>query len=254
MDQEKKWEETAFICGKNAVLETLRSELSVDTLYIDEKDRSPAMMRIRAIARDRGAVVKEVRRDKLDAMSRHAEHQGVAALCAGKAYVSVEDILQKARLRGEPPFVLILDKIEDPHNYGAILRTAECAGVHGVVVAKRHAAPLSQAVFKTSAGAAAYVDIARVANLAAAITYLKEQGVWVYGADMDGTAVTQTDLSGPLALVIGAEGEGLSHLVKERCDGVVSIEMFGRVNSLNASVAAAVVVYEAVRQRGIKKR
>ncbi|HIU36527.1 MAG TPA: 23S rRNA (guanosine(2251)-2'-O)-methyltransferase RlmB [Candidatus Fimenecus excrementigallinarum] len=238
-----------FIVGRNAVAEALRAGREIDTLYVLAGERVPAVRRLVSAARESGAVVKEVDRKKLDALSGGAVHQGVAALAAAHSYASLDDIFALARQRGEPPFVVVCDELEDPHNLGAVLRTAEAAGAHGVVVPKRRSAPLSATVAKTSAGALEYIPVARVPNLPAALDTLKANGCWVYGADMDGTDYKQTDFSGGVALVVGAEGKGLGRLVREKCDAIVSLPMKGKINSLNASVAAGILLYEISAHR-----
>lgn len=238
-----------FIVGRNAVAEALRAGREIDTLYVLAGERVPAVRRLVSAARESGAVVKEVDRKKLDALSGGAVHQGVAALVAAHSYASLDDIFALAKQRGEPPFVVVCDELEDPHNLGAVLRTAEAAGAHGVVVPKRRSAPLSATVAKTSAGALEYIPVARVPNLPAALDTLKANGCWVYGADMDGTDYKQTDFSGGVALVVGAEGKGLGRLVREKCDAIVSLPMKGKINSLNASVAAGILLYEISAHR-----
>ncbi len=238
-----------FIVGRNAVAEALRAGREIDTLYVLAGERVPAVRRLVSAARESGAVVKEVDRKKLDALSGGAVHQGVAALAAAHSYASLDDIFALAKQRGEPPFVVVCDELEDPHNLGAVLRTAEAAGAHGVVVPKRRSAPLSATVAKTSAGALEYIPVARVPNLPAALDTLKANGCWVYGADMDGTDYKQTDFSGGVALVVGAEGKGLGRLVREKCDAIVSLPMKGKINSLNASVAAGILLYEISAHR-----
>ncbi len=238
-----------FIVGRNAVAEALRAGREIDTLYVLAGERVPAVRRLVSAARESGAVVKEVDRKKLDALSGGAVHQGVAALAAAHSYASLDDIFALAKQRGEPPFVVVCDELEDPHNLGAVLRTAEAAGAHGVVVPKRRSAPLSATVAKTSAGALEYIPVARVPNLPAALDTLKANGCWVYGADMDGTNYKQTDFSGGVALVVGAEGKGLGRLVREKCDAIVSLPMKGKINSLNASVAAGILLYEISAHR-----
>ena len=201
-------------------------------------------------ARSAGVVVVEADRRKLDAMSQTHAHQGVIALCAVKEYCTVADILAIAQARGEPPFVIVCDEISDPHNLGAIIRSAECAGAHGVIIPKRRSAGLTAVVDKTSAGAVEHVAIARVPNLSAAIGELKKSGLWVYGAAAEGASpMWQTDLTGPVCLVIGSEGDGIGRLVRENCDFLVSIPLKGQISSLNASAAAAVLMYEVLRQR-----
>lgn len=238
-----------IIIGRNSVSEALRSGRAVDTLLVARGERSGSVSKLIAIARDKGVVVKEVDPKKLDFMCAHGNHQGVIAQCAVKEYSDVEDIFALAAERGEPPFIIVCDEIEDPHNFGAIIRTAEAAGAHGIIVPKRRSAPLSFAVGKASAGAVEYLPVARVGNLVSAIEELKERGVWIYCADMDGEPYYKTDLRGPIALVVGSEGSGVGRLVKEKCDFCLSLPMKGQINSLNASVAAGIIMYEISRQR-----
>lgn len=239
-----------LIEGRNAVTEALRAGRSIDKIYIAKGEVDKTLGHIASKARDQGVVVVETDRRKLDAMSVTHAHQGVIALAAVREYCSVEDILAIADERGEPPFVILCDEISDPHNLGAILRTAECAGAHGVIIPKRRSAGLTSIVDKTSAGAAEHMAVARVPNLPAAIRELKERGLWVYGTAADApSGMWDTDLTGPLCLVIGSEGDGMGHLVAENCDFLLSIPMRGKVSSLNASAAASVVMYEVLRQR-----
>ncbi len=239
-----------LIEGRNAVTEALRAGRSIDKIYIAKGEVDKTLGHIASKARDQGVVVVETDRRKLDAMSVTHAHQGVIALAAVREYCSVEDILAIADERGEPPFVILCDEISDPHNLGAILRTAECAGAHGVIIPKRRSAGLTSIVDKTSAGAAEHMAVARVPNLPAAIRELKERGLWVYGTAADApSGMWDTDLTGPLCLVIGSEGDGMGRLVAENCDFLLSIPMRGKVSSLNASAAASVVMYEVLRQR-----
>lgn len=249
------------IAGRNAVNEALRSGRTIDVLYIardalhtgaDAQD-APAAKGLRALAakaRAAGAVIKEVDSRKLDDLCGGAVHQGVVASAAVKEYVTVDEILELAQQRGEAPFIIIADELEDPHNLGAILRTAECAGAHGVIIPKRRSVGLTYAVGKASAGAVEYMPVARVVNIAATIEDLKKRGVWIYTADMDGQPWCSVDYSGPCALVIGSEGSGVSRLVKEKSDFVISLPLKGKINSLNASVACGILCYEVARQRG----
>ena len=212
-------------------------------------EKSGAVVGILAKAREKKIPVKEVDRAKLDYLSGGAVHQGIIAFAAAKEYCSVDDIFACAENRGEAPFIIVLDELEDPHNLGAIIRTAECAGVHGVIVPKRRSAGLSFTVSKASAGAVEYMNVARVTNIAQTVEELKARGVWVFGADMNGTDYSACDFSGPCAIVIGNEGKGISRLVREKCDVIVSLPMKGRVSSLNASVAAGILMYRAMRDR-----
>lgn len=254
MDNEKKDALTAeadgIIEGRNAVIEALRAGEAIDKIYLAKGDTDRTLGHIASTARAAGVVVVEADRRKLDAMSRTHAHQGVIALAAVREYASVEDILKAAADRGEPPLLVICDEISDPHNLGAIIRTAECAGAHGVVIPKRRSAGLTAVVGKTSAGAVAHVPVARVPNLPALLEELKRRGVWIFGTAAAGTTrLYDADLRGGAAIVIGSEGEGMTRLVTEKCDFLVSIPMRGKLNSLNASAAAAILLYEAVRQR-----
>ena len=254
MDNERKNALTAeadgMIEGRNAVIEALRSGTAIDKIYLQKGETDKTLGHIASRARAAGTVVVEADRRKLDAMSRTHAHQGVIALASVREYVSVESILHSAREKGEAPLLVVCDEISDPHNLGAIIRTAYCAGAHGVIIPKRRSAGLTSVVAKTSAGAVSYLPVARVPNLPALLKELKGQGVWVFGAAAGGTTdLYHADLKGPAAIVIGSEGEGMSRLVEENCDFLVSIPMKGGLNSLNASAAAAVLLYEAVRQR-----
>lgn len=239
-----------MIEGRNAVIEALRTETAIDKIYIAKGETDKTLGHIASKARDRGIVVVEADRRKLDHMSRTHAHQGVIALAAVREYVSVQSILEAAAEKGEAPLLVVCDEISDPHNLGAILRTAECAGAHGVIIPKRRSAGLTAVVAKTSAGAVSYMPVARVPNMAALLKDLKKQGVWVFGTAAEGaTTLYDADLKGPAAIVIGSEGDGMSRLVTENCDFLVSIPMKGQISSLNASAAAAILLYEAVRQR-----
>ena len=230
--------------------EALRAGASIDKLYIAKGETDRTLGRIAAQAKKAGAVVVEADRRKLDAMSATHSHQGVIAVAAAAPYATVEDILQAAAARGEPPLLVVCDELSDPHNLGAVIRTAECAGAHGVIIPKRRSAGLTAVVAKTSAGAVSYLPVARVPNLPAALKALKKQGVWVFGTAAGGPVpLYEADLRLPAAIVIGSEGDGMGRLVQESCDFLVSIPMHGRISSLNASAAAAILLYEAVRQR-----
>ena len=244
---QKETESGSLIYGRNAVLEALKADTPLNHIMVTSMTGS--LGQICAEAKKRGIVVKVTDSRKLDQMTGNAAHQGVCAEGACAEYVSVASILKIAEERGEAPFLVLCDGIEDPHNLGAILRTAEAAGVHGVILPKRRSASLTQTVFKTSAGAASWIPVARVSNLATEMIALKKQGIWFYGADMNGAPASQTDLTGSSGLVIGSEGFGLSAPVRAQCDAVISLPMLGKVNSLNASVAAGILMYEAVRQR-----
>ena len=239
-----------IIEGRNAVMEALRAGRAIDKLFINKGDVDKTLGHIASTARDKGIVVVECDRRKLDFMSQTHAHQGVIAVCAVREYCSVDDIFAIAEARGETPFVIVCDEISDGHNLGAIIRSAECAGAHGVIIPKRRSAGLTAIVDKASAGAAEHMAIARVPNLPAAIRELKERGLWIYGTAADGqNDLWHTDFTGPLALVIGSEGDGMGRLVAESCDFIVSLPMKGRVSSLNASAAAAITMYEILRQR-----
>ena len=243
-------EADGVIEGRNAVIEALRAGTAIDKIYLQKGETDKTLGHIASKARAAGAVVVEADRRKLDAMSRTHAHQGVIALSAVREYATVEDILQTAEARGEAPLLVVCDELSDPHNLGAVIRTAECAGAHGVIIPKRRSAGLTAVVAKTSAGAVSYLPVARVANIPALLKELKERGVWVFGAAAEGSVpLYEADLKGPAAIVIGNEGDGMGRLVRESCDVLVSIPMRGRISSLNASAAAAVLLYEAVRQR-----
>lgn len=235
--------------GRNAVLEAFRSGKTIDKLYIQDGCKDGPIQTILREAKKKDTIVNYVARERLDMMSETGKHQGVIAMAAAYAYAEVEDILENARKKGEPPFVILLDNIEDPHNLGAIIRTANLAGAHGVIIPKRRAVGLTGTVAKASAGALNYTPVAKVTNLVATMKELKEQGLWFVCADMGGTTMYDLDLKGPIGLVIGNEGDGVGKLVKENCDFVASIPMKGDIDSLNASVAAGVLAYEIVRQR-----
>lgn len=238
-----------IISGRNPVSEAIRSGRPIDKILVARGEKSGAVVGILAKAKDRQIPVKDVDRTKLDYLTGSSNHQGIAAFAAVKDYCTVDDIFEYAAELDEPPFIVVLDEIEDPHNLGAIIRTAECAGVHGVIVPKRRSAGLSYVVGKASAGAVEYMRVARVTNIANLLDELKQRGVWVYGADMDGEDYTKTDLSGACAIVIGNEGKGMSRLVRQKCDVIVSLPMKGKINSLNASVAAGILMYHAAKGR-----
>ncbi len=236
-----------LIIGRNPVLEALKAGRPIDSVYICGEGGSLNL--IVKLAKERGAVIKQASRQKLDEMSGAASHQGVVAVGACAEYVEIRDILEAARAKNEPPFVIICDEIEDPHNLGAIIRTAECAGAHGVIIPKRRSASLNDTVFKTSAGAASWVPVARVPNIPAAIDELKEQGLWIYGTDASGEDCSNADLKGPIGLVIGSEGFGMGRLTASKCDFMLRLPLKGKITSLNASVAAGIFMYEILRQR-----
>ena len=238
--------------GRNAVLEVLKSGRDIEKIIVQKGNVEGTIRRIAGMAKERGIVVQEAARQKLDEMSQTKNHQGVIAVVSEHEYAEVDDILRSAAEKGEKPFIIILDNITDPHNLGAVIRTAECAGAHGVIIPKRRSVGLTAVVGKTSAGALEYMPVARVTNIARTIEELKKQGVWVACADMDGEDYYDASLDGAIALVIGSEGEGVGRLVKEKCDFTVSIPMYGKISSLNASVAGALLMYEVVRQRNYK--
>ncbi len=238
-----------YIIGRNPVLEVLKTEKEIEKIYIAKGELKGSIKKIINIAKDKNIVIQYVDKKKLNQIAQGVNHQGVAALVTPYDYSSIDDILNKARETNKPPFIVILDGIEDPHNLGAIVRTAECAGVHGIIIPKRRAASVTETVYKSSAGAVEHMLIAKVSNISTTIDRLKKEGLWIYGADAAGeNYYFDTDLKGPVALVIGSEGKGLSKLVKEKCDFLIKIPMFGKVSSLNASNAASILIYEVVRQ------
>lgn len=238
------------LVGRNAIIEALKSERSINKLLVAKGERQGSIKEVLALAKENKIVVQEVEYKKLDEITGGLRHQGVLAYVSPVEYVELEDILQSAQDAGQPPFIVLLDELEDPHNLGAILRTADAAGVHGVLIPKRRSCPLSTTVAKTSAGAVEYVPVARIGNVAQTIKGLKKLGLWVVGADMDGDKnYYEADLTGPLLLVIGGEGKGLGRLTKEQCDFLVKIPMCGKINSLNASVAGSILMYESLKQR-----
>lgn len=242
-----------LLAGRNAVLELLKGSRSVNRLMVANGSSEGSMREIIAIAKERGINVQFYERSKLDAMASGIRHQGVLAQVPPVQYAELEDILAIAASRNEPPFIVLLDELEDPHNLGAILRTADAAGVHGVLIPKHRSCPLSATVAKTSAGAVEHVPVARIGNMVQTIKRLKKEGLWVAAADMDGKDYYDTDLTGALLLVIGSEGQGVGRLIKEQCDFVVRIPMVGKINSLNASVAGSILMYEAMKQRRTAK-
>ena len=242
--------EELTIEGRNAVLEAFRSGKTIDKLFVQDGCQDGSINTIKREARKHDTIINFVTKERLDQMSATGHHQGVIAQAAAYDYGTVEEMLANAREKGEDPFLILLDGVTDPHNLGAVIRTAECVGAHGVIVPERRSVGLTAVVGKTSAGALEYMPVARVANLTAAIDELKSRGVWVFGTAADGdTALYKTDLKNAAAIVIGNEGSGMSRLVAERCDFKVSIPMLGSISSLNASAAAAILLYEAVRQR-----
>ena len=242
------------LVGRNAVTEALKSGRGINKLWIASGDREGSVAEIAALAKERGIVVQYVERAKIEALAGGHRHQGVLAYVAPVPYAELEDILKAAEEKGEAPFLVLLDELEDPHNLGALLRTADATGVHGILIPKRRSVSLNATVAKTSAGAVEYVPVARIGNIAQTLKKLKEKGFWVAGADMDGEkAYYEADLTGPLVLVVGSEGKGMSRLTKEACDFIVRMPMVGRLNSLNASVAGSILMYESMRQRLQKK-
>ena len=237
------------IVGRNAVRELLSSGRDIEKLYITSGEREGSINQLLGIAAERGIPITECDRTRLDSISGGARHQGIIAIAAEHNYATIDEIFDYAAERGESPFIVILDGVEDPHNLGAIIRSAECAGAHGIIIPKRRAVGLTATVAKASAGALMHMRIAKVTNLAMTIDELKERGLWLYAADMDGTAYTKTDLKGAVGIVLGSEGFGISRLVKEKCDFVVSIPLYGSVNSLNVSCAAAIILTEVARQK-----
>lgn len=249
MEKNKRRSNQDIIAGRNAVTEAIRSGRAIDSIIVARGAHTGPLATIMAKARDKKIPIKEVDTKKLDFMCAGAPHQGIIAIAAVKEYATVDDIFDLAESRGELPFIIIADEIEDPHNLGAIIRTAECAGAHGVIVPQRRATGLTYTVGKASAGAIEYVPVARVTNISKTIDDLKSRGLWIYGTDMDGQNWCETDLKGAIGLVVGNEGKGMSRLVKEKCDVILSLPMKGQINSLNASVAAGIVMYEVSRQR-----
>lgn len=246
---EEETEGMSLIIGRNPVIEALKADKLIDTIFVN-REGGGSLSLIVKMAKEKEIVVKEVSEQKLSNMSKGGAHQGVIAMGACAEYVEIEDILALAKERGEDPFVIICDEIEDPHNLGAIIRTAESAGAHGIIIPKRRSASLNHTVFKTSAGAASWLPVARVPNIAAAIDELKKNGIWIYGTDASGEDYTKANLKGPIGLVIGSEGFGMGRLVASKCDFMLKLPMKGKITSLNASVAAGIFMYEIVRQRG----
>ena len=249
-EQPEKFQNQNIIVGRNAVMEALRSGREIDRLLVAHGSTSGSAQAIIAKCHQRGILIKEVSPTKLDFMCGNTAHQGIAVMVASHTYCEVDDIFKVAEERGEKPFIVICDEIEDPHNLGAIIRTAEACGVHGIIIPERRSASLNATVAKAASGALEYMQVARVTNLVSTIKLLKDKGLWIYGADMDGQSWCSTSLDGAIALVIGSEGNGVGKLVKENCDAIVSMPMLGKINSLNASVAAGVLMFEVVRQRG----
>ena len=241
--------EELTIEGRNAVLEAIKAGAAIDKLYVAPVEQKGSIGKIISLAKSAGVPVKDVTGQKLDAMTGNQAHQGVVATIAAAAYATMDQVWEMVRKKGEKLFLILADEIEDPHNLGALIRTAECCGAHGIVVPKRRSAGLSPTVYKSSAGAVSHIPVVRVANLVSFIEEWKAKGVWFYCADMDGQTWCQTDFSGHTALVVGSEGNGVGRLVKEKCDFTVSLPMLGKISSLNASVAGGVLMYEIARQR-----
>lgn len=247
--------EELYVVGRNPVLELLKTEKQIDKIYILKGDLKGSIKKIIGAAKDKGIIIQEVDGKRLDELSQGEVHQGVAALVTGFEYSTIEDMLEKAESLNEPPFIVILDGIEDPHNLGAIIRTCECAGVHGVVIPKRRAARVNQTVYKASAGAVNHMLVSDVTNITRTIETLKEKGLWIYGADLKGENYYYNEsLKGSIGLVIGNEGKGISRLVSEKCDVLIKIPMFGNISSLNASTSAAILIYEVIRQKDEKSK
>ncbi len=243
-------EDESVIVGRNPVMELLKSGRDVEKLYIQKGEREGSITKIFAEAKKRGIVISEVDKKRLDELSFGNAHQGVAAIASSVEYKTIEQIVEIAREKGEKPLIVVCDGVEDPHNLGAIIRCADGAGAHGIVISKRHCPVIGQTVFKSSAGAASYVPIAKVANIASSVEELKELGVWTFAAEADGVHYKNADFDGACAIVLGSEGNGVSRLVREKCDFTVSIPMRGHVNSLNVSTAAAVLLFEAAQKQG----
>lgn len=242
-------EPSGVVAGRNAVSELLKSGRAIDKVYVRKGEREGSVTVIVAKAIEKGIPVVEVELSKLDFISGGANHQGIVAMAAMKEYVSVDDILDIAEKRGEKPLIVIADSIEDPHNLGALIRCAECAGAHGIIIPKRHAVGITPAVYKSSAGAIEYMAVAKVSNIATTIEYLKEKGLWIFACEAGGTPYYETDFNCPCAIILGSEGNGVGRLIKERSDFTVSIPMYGKVNSLNVSTAASVILCHAARMQ-----
>lgn len=242
-----------LIIGRNAVREALRANRPAECLIVQRGERKGSVSPLVAQCIERKIPVKEADVKKLDFMCGHSNHQGIILIASAKEYCTLDDIFASAEQKGEPPFIIICDGLEDPHNLGAVIRSAEAAGAHGIVIPSRHSAGLGYTVGKASAGALEYMPVARVVNINSAVEEIKSRGVWVYAADMDGTPYYETDMSGAIAIIIGSEGKGISRLVKENADFTVSVPMKGKINSLNASVAAGILMFEAAKSRNINK-
>lgn len=246
--------ESNLIVGRNVVKEALNSGRTMEYIMVSKGEKKGSIVQIISLAKQKGIVIKEVDHKKLDFLSPATPHQGVAAVVCAHEYSTIDEILQTATEKNEHPFIIICDGIEDPHNLGAIIRTAECAGAHGVIIPKRNSAGLTTTVLKAAAGALEYIKVAKVTNISRTIDDLKKMGLWIYCADMNGTAWHESDLTGPVVLVVGSEGFGVSRIVKEKCDITLSLPLCGKVNSLNASVAAGILMYEINRQKSIKNK
>lgn len=252
MENKNEMQQSNIICGRNPVLEAVRSGREIDRLLVAHGVSGGSVTAIIAKCNARGILIKEVSPQKLDYYCGGANHQGVAVMFASQEYATVDDIFNVAESRNEKPFIIVCDEIEDPHNLGAIIRTAEASGVHGIIIPKRRSASLNATVAKSASGALEYMPVARVTNIPSTIEELKERGVWVMGADMDGEDYTNIDFDLPVALVIGNEGKGIGTLTAKKCDRIISLPMLGKINSLNASVAAGILMYEVVNKRRLK--
>lgn len=251
--KEQPSEDELVIFGRNSVYEAIVSGRSIDKLFVLKGERQGSIVRILALAKEKQIVISEVEKQKLEILTAGGVHQGVVCFCSAKEYVTIDDMLELAKSKNQDPFIIICDEINDPHNLGAIIRTANAVSVHGVIIPKRRSVGLSSVVSKSAAGALEYVNVARVPNLTSAIEELKDKGLWIYGADIEGKDIYfDTNLKGPIALIIGSEGQGMSRLVKSKCDVLLKIPMLGEITSLNASVAGSVLMYEVVRQRSKK--
>ena len=246
---DKKEIRDELIIGVNPILEALKAGRDIDTIYISRGSKNGSIGKIKAVSRNKGILIKETDNKKLDYMCGGASHQGVVAKVAAHKYAELSDLFKIAEEKNEPPFFIICDEVEDPHNLGAIIRSAECAGAHGVIIPKRRSASLNYTVDKSSAGALEYMPVVRVSNLSNTMDELKKKGVWIYGTDMEGEPWCTVDLKGPLALVVGSEGTGMGRLVSEKCDFTLTLPLNGKIQSLNASVAAGICMYEVSRQR-----
>lgn len=238
-----------IIAGRNPISEALKSNREINYILIGHGNNSGSILTIVAMAKNKGIPIKECNPKKLDLMCPYAPHQGIIAVVASYKYSKLENIFKLSKSRGEDPLIIIANEIEDPHNLGAIIRSAECVGAHGIIIPKRRSSSLTYVVSRASAGAIEYIPIVRVANIASTLNELKKRGIWIYGADMEGQSCYNTDLTGPIALVIGNEGKGISRLIKKKCDIILSLPLKGNISSLNASVAAGVLMYEILRQK-----